>query len=217
MRKSISVLNYEHLKSVAFDYTAPLFLDPEILISEHITTDEVCDKLLSKLVSLGHNENAVAFLFCHEGFRVYCVVLDNFVILKQYMIDNVCVINLKKYGLHSITFDSYTHAWSEKSFYNFKRGNKPDKVVRTFGYFIAKYTHVYDKTYVSEIKVTEDSLYLVDMTFRNNGRETTLSSLSSDYPEIVSALRGRIKSIDNLTNKSKLIKSYIPIIDMMLI
>ena len=215
MRKSITVVTPDDLKSVAFDYNAPVFVDPDILISDVIATDDECDKLLANLKN--YHKDAIAFFFVHEGFRVYFLIIDHFVVLKKYAIDNVTILNLKKFVIQSVRFDSSSHEWEEKQFYTYNRGNKPESVVRNYGSFIAKYRYVYDKTYVSQIRVTDQSQYLIDMTFKRNGREITLVELAADYPEIASALRGKVRSIENLTNKSKLIKSYLPIIDMILI
>lgn len=215
MRKSINVVTQENLKSVAFDYNAPVFVSPELLMDAIIETDDECDKLLANLAH--YHKNVIAFFFRCEGFRVYFLVIDTFVVVKKYVLDNVTIANLKKFVIQSVRFDSGSHQWNEKQFYSYKRGNKPDSVTRNYGYFIAKYSHVYDKTYVSEIRVTDNSQYLIDMTFSRNGRKITLMELEAEYPEIVSALRGKVRSIENLTNKSKLIKSYLPIIDMILI
>jgi hypothetical protein len=215
MRKPITVNTIEELKSVAFDYNAPVFVGPDILISEFISTDDECDKLIEKLEH--YHKSVIAFCFSHDGFRVHFLMIDNFVVLKKYGIENVTIMNLKKFVVHSIRFDTDTHDWSEKEFYSYKRGNKPISVSRNYASFIAKYSHVYDKTYVSEIRVTDNSQYLIDMTFSRNGRKITLMELGAEYPEIVSALRGKVRSVENLTNKSKLIKSYLPIIDMILI
>lgn len=215
MRKPITVVTPEDLKSVAFDYNAPVFISPELLLTDVIETDNECDMLLDKLQVI-HN-NAIAFLFRHDGFRIYFLIIDSFVVLKRYHIEYPTAANMKKYGIHSVRFDSNMQQWAEKEFYDYKRTNKPQRITRSFGYFTAKYKHDFDKTYVSEIRVTDESLYLIDMKFRRGGREIDLNTLGKDYPEIVSALRGKVKSIENLTNKSKLIKSYLPIIDMILI
>lgn len=215
MRKSINIFTPEDLKSVAFDYNAPVFVSPELLINDFIETDEECNKLIANLPN--YHENVIAFFFRHEGFRIYFLIINSFVVIKKYTIDNVTIINFKKFAIHSVRFDIGNNKWTEKQFYSHRRGNKPDSVTSNWGYYTAKYTHVYDKTYVSEIRVTDDSLYLVDMKFRRNGREIDLNTLGNDYPEIVSAMRGKVRSIENLTNKSKLIKSYLPIIDMILI
>jgi hypothetical protein len=215
MRKPINVNTIEELKAVAFDYNAPVFVAPELLMNEIIETDEECDKLLANLSH--YHKSVIAFFFRCEGFRVYFLVIDSFVVVKNYVLDNVTIANLKKFVIQSVRFDSGSHQWNEKQFYSYKRGNKPDRVERSYGSFIARYSHVYDKTYVSQIRVTDQSQYLIDMTFKRNGRQITLIELSADYPEIASALRGKVRSIENLTNKSKLIKSYLPIIDMILI
>lgn len=215
MRKPITVNTVEELKSVAFDYNAPVFVGPDILISDFISTDTECDKLIGTLQS--YHKNVLAFCFLHDGFRVHFLMIDNFVVIKKYSIDNVTIMNLKKFVVHSIRFDTDTHDWNEKEFYSYKRGNKPISVSRSYASFTAKYAHVYDKTYVSEIRVTDNSQYLIDMTFSRNGRKITLIELGSEYPEILSALRGKVRSVENLTNKSKLIKSFLPIIDMVLI
>lgn len=203
------------MKSVAFDHNVPVFISPDVLISGGIETDDECEALIANLQ--GIHKNAVAFLFRHDGFRIYFLVLDSFVVLKRYHLEHPTAANMKKYGLRSVRFDSYTHQWSEKEFYDYKRTNKPQRIVRSFGYFTATYKYDFDKTYVSEIKVTDDSLYLIDMKFRRKGTEIGFDTISKDYPEIVSGLRRRIPSIENLTNRSKVIKSYLSVIDMLLI
>ena len=85
MRKPITVNTIEELKSVAFDYNAPVFVGPDILISEFISTDDECDKLIEKLEH--YHKSVIAFCFSHDGFRVHFLLIDNFVVLKKYGIE----------------------------------------------------------------------------------------------------------------------------------
>lgn len=93
MRKPTTVNTIEELKSVAFDYNAPVFVGPDILISEFISTDDECDKLIEKLEH--YHKSVIAFCFSHDGFRVHFLMIDNFVVLKKYGIENVTIMNLK--------------------------------------------------------------------------------------------------------------------------
>jgi hypothetical protein len=215
MRKLIKVSTHETLRSLAFDYNAPIYIEPELLSSEETQTDSLCDELLIGLSK--DYDDIIVFFIHHEGFRIYFALRANFVILKQYMIDKTFAVDLKKLFVYSVNFDWYTKQWSAKRFYNYKRTHKADNIKRSFGYFIATYPYVHNKTFVSEVKVSDDYLYLVDMTFCREGREITLRSLANDYPKIVSDLQKRINSIENYSNNNKAIRAYLPIIDMILI
>jgi len=215
MRKPITVKTIDAMKAVAFDYNVPIFIDPDFLIGGHIRTDDVCDKLISDVSH--YHPRALAFYFVHEGFRIYCLVIDSFVVMKKYKIDDSSVYDYKRFGVDFIRFNNGgDYQWSEKQYYDHKRNNKPHNISRSsYGYKL-KYKHVYDKIYVSEITVSE-FLYLFDMKFNYNGREVGLDSLSTDYPDLVNALRGRVKSVENLSNRNKAIKEYISVIDMIFI
>lgn len=215
MRKPVTVKTIDDMKALAFDYTVPIFIDPDILISGQIQTDAECDNLVGNVVN--YHPNAVAFYFVHEGFRVYFVVINSFVVMKRYKINEGSVCNFKLFGLYSIQFNNGDdYQWTDKEYYDHKRNNKPHKISRNSYSYQLKYKHVYDKIYVSEITVTS-YLYIVDMKFNYNGREIALNSLTNDYPELVNALRSRIKSVDNLSNRNKAIKENLSVIDMILI
>lgn len=215
MRKPVTVKTINDMKSLAFDYNVPVFVDPAILISGDIKTDTECDQLIANITA--YHPNAVAFYFVHEGFRIYFLTINSFVVLKKYTINEGSVCNFKLFGLLSIRFNNGDdYQWTDKEYYDYKRNNKPHKISRNSYSYQLKYKHVYDKIYVSEITVT-NYLYVVDMKFNYNGREIGLNSLANDYPELVNALRGKIKSVDNLSNRNKAIKEYISVIDMILI
>lgn len=230
-RKHKYISSVEELKIESFkgdDYTFEL--DPEVLMSSEISTDDWCDKVMHQYVTEMKYDvyfdesryNFSMFYVLSKGMKLYFLIdlKTNLVHERQFFVDTINwnyslpYKPIRKTRVYAIRYDCKNFSWSLKKLHEKK--NAPSTIENNiFHYNLTFDQYTGNKLPIKKITVDENH-YLVDMLITFNKSSVRLHELLMQYPEL-RCRHIKFRSLDKVSLVNKEIKELFTLIEMICI